>query len=213
MTIIPEGWVLAYEAWLRTPQAASATDVGPGDIGQDWFERSCANSFKAGYEAAILASASPAPGGGGEVPTDSEIIEAYLKVGIEPGQLYGKARLLAVARLLCRMCRGAEPLTPSPSLADKGLVEEARAVLPKLTGTLPVCPFDSRSPDYWTTPDDKPCHVCGGTEAMDKCRGADLRCLDEAADVITRLANALEARAARALSGPHEAAAPLEARG
>lgn len=63
MTIIPEGWVLAYEAWLRTPQAASATDVGPGDIGHDWFERSCANSFKAGYEAAMLASAPPAPGG------------------------------------------------------------------------------------------------------------------------------------------------------
>lgn len=62
----------------------------------------------------------------------------------------------------------------------------------RLRSTLPVCPYDSRSPDYWTTTDDKPCVVCGQentTEGPDKCRGADTRCMDEAAD-------ALEAQAA-----------------
>ena len=52
---------------------------------------------------------------------------------------------------------------------------------------LPVCPFDRRSPDYWTTANDKPCHVCGGTEEVDKCRGADLRVMDDAAAEIERL--------------------------
>lgn len=82
-----------------------------------------------------------------------------------------------------------------PLSLTSALLAEAEAVLPKLIGTLPVCPFDRRSPDYWTTSNDKPCHVCGGTEAVDKCRGADLRCMDEASDVIRRLSQALrEAR-------------------
>lgn len=60
---------------------------------------------------------------------------------------------------------------------------------------LPICPFDSKSPSYWTTPDDKPCPFCGQentTEGPDKCRGADTRLFAEAADEIMQLRKALE---------------------
>lgn len=54
--------------------------------------------------------------------------------------------------------------------------------------TLVVCPFDKRSPDYWTTPNDKPCKFCGSEpEGPDKCTGADLRVMKEAADEIANL--------------------------
>lgn len=57
---------------------------------------------------------------------------------------------------------------------------------------LVVCPFDKLSPEYWTTPNDKPCKFCGGEpEGPDKCTGADLRIMKEAADEITRLRTAL----------------------
>lgn len=52
---------------------------------------------------------------------------------------------------------------------------------------LPVCPYDKRSPDYWTAPNDKPCVVCGtlnDPDAPDLCRGADTRIMGEAADKI-----------------------------
>jgi len=55
---------------------------------------------------------------------------------------------------------------------------------------LPVCPYDPRSPEYWTAPDDAPCRICGQentTEGPDKCRGADTRCMAEAADAIAKL--------------------------
>lgn len=53
---------------------------------------------------------------------------------------------------------------------------------------LVVCPYDRRSPDYWTTPNDKPCKFCGGLpEGPDRCTGADLRIMLEAAAEITRL--------------------------
>lgn len=52
----------------------------------------------------------------------------------------------------------------------------------------PVCPYDRRSPDYWTAPNDKPCVVCGGEpEGPDKCTGADTRIMLEAAALIERL--------------------------
>lgn len=76
----------------------------------------------------------------------------------------------------------------------KDLVERLRE-----NGALVVCPFDRRSPDYWTTPNDKPCKFCGGEpEGPDKCTGADLRVMAEAADEITRLRRELE-EARRAL--------------
>jgi hypothetical protein len=56
--------------------------------------------------------------------------------------------------------------------------------------TLPVCPYDRRSPDYWTAPNDKPCVICGQentSEGPDLCRGADTRIMKEAADEIERL--------------------------
>ena len=59
--------------------------------------------------------------------------------------------------------------------------------------TLTVCPFDKRSPDYYTTPNDKPCSMCGGEpEGPDKCTGADLRVMHEAAGLIGELCEALE---------------------
>ena len=60
------------------------------------------------------------------------------------------------------------------------LIERLRS-----NGALAVCPFDKRSPDYYTTPNDKPCKFCGGLpEGPDKCTGADLRIMSEAADAI-----------------------------
>lgn len=49
---------------------------------------------------------------------------------------------------------------------------DTKALVARLRSDLPVCPYDRRSPDYWTTPNDKPCVVCGGEpEGPDKCRG------------------------------------------
>ena len=54
--------------------------------------------------------------------------------------------------------------------------------------TLAICPFDRRSPEYWSTPNDKPCKFCGSEpDGPDKCTGADTRVLMEAADRIEEL--------------------------
>lgn len=72
-------------------------------------------------------------------------------------------------------------------MSDSDLVKRLRT-------TLPVCPYDQRSPDYYTAPDDKPCVVCGGEpDGPDKCRGADTRCMAEAAARIEALAARVEA--------------------
>ena len=55
------------------------------------------------------------------------------------------------------------------------------------SATLPFCPYDRRSPEYWTAPDDKPCPVCGGLNedgAPDLCRGADSRLFTRAAEAL-----------------------------
>ncbi len=60
---------------------------------------------------------------------------------------------------------------------------------------LPVCPYDRRSPDYWTTDDDAPCVICGtlnDSSTPDLCRGADTRVMAEAADAIAELIDALQ---------------------
>ncbi len=63
------------------------------------------------------------------------------------------------------------------------IVERLRSNQP-----LPICPFDRKSPDYYTTPNDKPCKFCGGEpEGPDRCTGADTRIMGEAADIIDRL--------------------------
>ncbi len=74
-------------------------------------------------------------------------------------------------------------------------------VVEKLLKRLPVCPYDRRSPDYFTAPNDKPCVVCGGINeagSPDLCRGADTRVMDEAAAEITdlrdKLASAIKER-------------------
>ncbi|WP_320203740.1 hypothetical protein [Agrobacterium rosae] len=67
------------------------------------------------------------------------------------------------------------------------IVERLRSNKP-----LPICPFDRMSPEYYTTPNDKPCKFCGGEpEGPDKCTGADTRIMGEAAEEITRLRAAL----------------------
>lgn len=54
--------------------------------------------------------------------------------------------------------------------------------------TLAICPFDRRSPEYWSTPNDKPCKFCGSEpDGPDKCTGADTRVMAEAADRIEEL--------------------------
>lgn len=70
----------------------------------------------------------------------------------------------------------------TPSLVERLLSSEQ----------LPYCPFDRRSPDYWTSgKNNAPCTVCGGTEEVDKCRGADSRIMREAAARILQLEAAL----------------------
>jgi hypothetical protein len=70
------------------------------------------------------------------------------------------------------------------------IVQELRS-----NAQLPVCPYDRRSPDYWTAPNDKPCAICGtlnDPDAPDKCRGADTRVMERAADEIERLETFVE---------------------
>ena len=55
---------------------------------------------------------------------------------------------------------------------------------------LPICPYDRRSPEYWTTNDTDPCKFCGTKNeegAPDLCRGADTRLFAEAAAALRDL--------------------------
>ncbi|WGM47704.1 hypothetical protein KOAAANKH_02586 [Brevundimonas sp. NIBR10] len=73
--------------------------------------------------------------------------------------------------------------------------EELIACLRSKKG-MTVCPYDPRSPDYWTTNDTDPCKFCGQLNddaAPDVCKGVDLRVMDQAADTITSLLSDLEA--------------------
>lgn len=84
------------------------------------------------------------------------------------------------------------------------LIERLRS-----NAALPICPFEKRSPEYYTTPNDKPCKFCGGEpEGPDKCTGADMRVMLEASDRIAaleaeneRLRKALEFYADRGFDG------------
>lgn len=81
------------------------------------------------------------------------------------------------------------------------LVERLRS-----NSTLVICPFNKKSPEYFTTPNDQPCKFCGGLpEGPDKCTGADMRVMLEAADRI----EALEAELAKAREAALEEAAKL----
>lgn len=56
---------------------------------------------------------------------------------------------------------------------------------------LTVCPYDQRSPDYWTTNDTDPCKFCGqlnDPDAPDVCKGVDLSVMDEAARLLREMA-------------------------
>ncbi len=80
-------------------------------------------------------------------------------------------------------------MTPTEQAADR-----VKALVDRLRSPLPICPYDPKSPDYYTAPDDKPCAVCGQINDINApivCRGADTRCMDQAADALT----ALQARA------------------
>lgn len=58
---------------------------------------------------------------------------------------------------------------------------------------LVICPYDRKSPEYWTTPNDTPCKFCGGLpDGPDKCTGADTRIMGVAADEITALRKRVE---------------------
>lgn len=88
------------------------------------------------------------------------------------------------------------------ALNGGGIGEDMSDLIERLRSNaqLPICPFDKRSPEYWTTPNDKPCKFCGGElEGPDKCTGADMRIMSEAADALAtkeaevdRLRKALE---------------------
>lgn len=74
---------------------------------------------------------------------------------------------------------------PKPAVKD---------LVSRLKEPLPVCPFDRRSPHYFTKHQNgEPCFVCGTTETgLDMCRMADTSIMDEAAAEIERLKGALE---------------------
>lgn len=99
-----------------------------------------------------------------------------------------------------RQTEPATPELPSPALASPLLDLAERVEAGLRASTLPVCPYDRRSPDYWTTPDDKPCVVCGtlnDPDAPNLCRGADLRIMDEAADLISSMSALLRSLASK----------------
>lgn len=80
-------------------------------------------------------------------------------------------------------------------MTRQDIVERLRSNQP-----LPICPYDQKSPEYWTTPDDAPCKFCGGLpEGPDKCTGADTRIMGEAADEIEILRISLRANETEAL--------------
>lgn len=61
---------------------------------------------------------------------------------------------------------------------------------------LPLCPYDRRSPDYWTTNDTDPCEVCGqlnDASAPVLCRGADTSLFREAASRVEALEDRIKA--------------------
>lgn len=62
-------------------------------------------------------------------------------------------------------------------------------LIARLKKPLPVCPFDRRSPHYFTEHQNgEPCFVCGTTQtSVDMCRMADTSIMDEAAAEIERL--------------------------
>ncbi len=73
--------------------------------------------------------------------------------------------------------------------------ERIEALVVRLRSELPVCPYDRRSPDYYTTDNESPCTVCGGLpDGPDKCRAADTRCMAEAADALEALSKADQIR-------------------
>jgi hypothetical protein len=70
----------------------------------------------------------------------------------------------------------------------------------KSNARLPLCPYDRRSPDYWTIDDVSPCKVCGTRNepgAPDLCRGADTGLFTEAADALSVALLALKASEVR----------------
>lgn len=92
-------------------------------------------------------------------------------------------------------------MTPHPPEIDgrqtmSTAEERIKGLTARLRSTLPVCPYDPKSPDYYTAPDDKPCYVCG-QENDDKapivCRGCDTRCMAEAATELETLLSDKEA--------------------
>ena len=88
------------------------------------------------------------------------------------------------------------PVAPAPEGGE--LVTRLRS-----NSALPICPYDRKSPEYWTMPDDKPCPFCGQEntlEGPDKCTGADTRLFAQAADLIDSL-TAREAELREAAQG------------
>lgn len=76
--------------------------------------------------------------------------------------------------------------------SDSPTAEEVRALVERLRSNEPlaICPYDRKSPEYWTTDDVTPCKFCGQLNdpaAPDKCRGADTRVMGEAASTLLGL--------------------------
>lgn len=77
---------------------------------------------------------------------------------------------------------------PDPDLTPEALKRLCERLA--ADDALPFCPYDRRSPEYWTAPDDKPCKVCGmlnEDNAPDLCNGTGSRIMAEAAAAISGL--------------------------
>jgi hypothetical protein len=69
----------------------------------------------------------------------------------------------------------------------------ALSIVERLRARLPICPFDPKAPKHDLEASD-PCPVCsdyGDERSKNLCRGADTRVMDEAADTIEELVEAL----------------------
>jgi hypothetical protein len=70
----------------------------------------------------------------------------------------------------------------------------ALSIVERLRARLPICPFDPKAPKHDLEASD-PCPVCsdyGDERSKNLCRGADTRVMDEAADTIEELVEALK---------------------
>jgi len=167
-----------YETWIDKPGYVSWTVRGNSDKQVD--------ARRAAHKAitAYLTAAPPAPVVVAKVIHCPECGAIHIDEGEWATRLHKTHQ--------CQSCKHEWRPYPYATVGVPAPVGEVEGLVKRLLSNepLPICPFDRRSPEYFTTREDEPCKFCGQentAEGPDKCRGADTRLLKEAADALTSL--------------------------